>query len=151
MGTWTKVSNVESLYQHSNGRYYVRLYGGQDSFRSLRTKKISVAKQRLRDYLANRPPPGRIAEEATLEELFDRFLRHPDFGLRQGLGREIEGTHPVGRPEHKIPDRAAEQTLPSHHHRGTDGGNRLLGRTFQRIEELRDAGLQKSLRLRQEA
>jgi hypothetical protein len=44
MGTWPKVSNIESLYQHSNGRYYARLYGGQDSFRSLRIKKISVTK-----------------------------------------------------------------------------------------------------------
>ena len=37
MGTWTKVRNVESLYQHSNGTYYARLYGGQESFMSLKT------------------------------------------------------------------------------------------------------------------
>ena len=112
MRTWTKVSNVESLYQHSNGRYYVRLYGGQDSFRSLRTKKISVAKQRLRDYLANRPPPGRIAEEATLEELFDRFLRHPDFGkdlaekskerIRSAVRSIRSRTGLLNRPCHRI-------------------------------------------------
>ncbi|GHB96640.1 hypothetical protein [Cerasicoccus arenae] len=86
---WQLVKTVENLYKNEeSGRYYVRLYysqGGKSksTFRSLRTGRISVAKQRIRDYLsdheAGRANLNAVANsETTWSELSRAYITSVD-------------------------------------------------------------------------
>ena len=45
-------TQVQFLYRHKNGRYYVRTYaGGKGNWTSLRTKLLSVAKNRMKEHV----------------------------------------------------------------------------------------------------
>jgi hypothetical protein len=45
-------TQVQFLYRHQNGRYYVRTdAGGKGNWTSLKTKLLSVAKNRMKEYV----------------------------------------------------------------------------------------------------
>src|SRR4051812_43775912 len=48
---WTP-TNVQFLYKHLNGRYYVRTFaGGKEKWTSLKTKLLSVARNRMKEHV----------------------------------------------------------------------------------------------------
>jgi integrase len=48
---WTPTS-VQFLYKHRNGGYYVRTYaGGKEKWKSLRTKTLMIARNRMREFV----------------------------------------------------------------------------------------------------
>src|SRR5437764_1480418 len=48
---WTP-TQVQFLYKHQNGRYYVRTFAaGKEKWTSLRTKLLSVAKNRMKEHV----------------------------------------------------------------------------------------------------
>lgn len=48
---WTP-TQIQFLYKHKNGRYYVRTYaGGKGNWTSLKTKLLSVAKNRMKEHV----------------------------------------------------------------------------------------------------
>ena len=48
---WTP-TKVQFLYRHLNSRYYVRTFaGGKEKWTSLKTKLLSVAKNRMKEHL----------------------------------------------------------------------------------------------------
>jgi DNA-directed RNA polymerase specialized sigma24 family protein len=45
-------TQVQFLYRHRNGRYYVRTFaGGKEKWTSLRTKLLTLARNRMKDYV----------------------------------------------------------------------------------------------------
>ncbi len=45
-------TQVQFLYKHKNGRYYVRTYaGGKGNWTSLKTKLLSVARNRMKEHV----------------------------------------------------------------------------------------------------
>jgi len=50
-GIW-EPTNVQFLYRHRNGRYYVRTYAlGKEKWTSLRTNLLSTARNRMKEHL----------------------------------------------------------------------------------------------------
>ena len=50
-GFWIP-TRVQFLYRHRNGRYYVRTFGGgKEKWKSLRTTRLSVARNRMKEHL----------------------------------------------------------------------------------------------------
>ena len=64
-----KPTQVQFLYRHKNGRYYVRTFAsGKEKWTSLRTTILSIARNRMREHLdaAERQRlTGTVASEAT--------------------------------------------------------------------------------------
>ena len=47
---WKKIIGTEGLYQHPNGKYYLRRNYPKRSFQSLRTENLKEAKERIRNF-----------------------------------------------------------------------------------------------------
>lgn len=95
--TEPSATSVENLYKNNkNGRYYARLYfsqGGKSksTFKSLRTDKVSVAKQRLPDELvtheAGKSHLAETGTDHTVAELFAMYRDH----IQQTPGQSAHG------------------------------------------------------------
>lgn len=49
MKEWNKVIGIEGLYRNTNGKYYVRFTKPRKTFRSLRTDKLKLARERIKE------------------------------------------------------------------------------------------------------
>jgi len=66
--TWTHTS-VPHLYRHSNGTYYARLaVSGKPTFRSLKTKVLSVAKPQLAELLQDNAYRDELSQDTAVTE-----------------------------------------------------------------------------------
>ena len=66
--TWT-FSGIPHLYRHQKGTYYARLsIGGKPTFRSLKTKVLSVAKPQLNEILQDNAHRDELGKDTVITE-----------------------------------------------------------------------------------
>ena len=66
--TWT-FSGIPHLYRHQTGTYYARLsIGGKPTFRSLKTKVLSVAKPQLNELLQDNAHRDEMGKDTVITE-----------------------------------------------------------------------------------